>query len=275
MPQTESPAHFNGRSPLLFLIVLVLLAHSAPLSAMENPKTRYALVIGNQNYTTAPLRNPISDATAISSKLEALGFNVSLHTDTDLAGLAQAILEFYRSIPKGRQKDVMALVYYAGHAVQLEGRNYLVPLGTSYSSPEMFIDGLYNLNSLFSSMPLLAELQSVVILDACRNNPFKDLGNLVEDGLAPFRAPAGTLIAFATEPGGTAMDGRGKNGVYTKHLLKHMQRAIPVEEVLKRVRRGVARETKKQQIPWEHSSLLHDTYINPPKNRQVPELVTF
>ena len=242
---------------------------------MDKPKENYALVIGNQNYLAAPLRNPISDASAIAEKLQSLGFKVSRHTDTTLTELNEAIFEFYRSIPKGRQEDVIALIYYAGHAVQLQGQNYLVPLGVSYDSAEMFIDGSYNLNSLFDSMPLLRELQNIVILDACRNNPFENLGSATKDGLAPLRAPAGTLIAFATEPGGTALDGRGKNGVYTKHLLRHMERAIPVEEVLKRVRRGVSRETKKRQIPWEHSSLLHDAYINPPKNRQIPEFVTF
>lgn len=259
------------RYPLV-LLMLMCAYHSG---AQDQPKTRYALVIGNQSYEQAPLRNPIADATAIATKLDGLGFKVTRALDTTLADLDSAISSFYRSIPRKQQKNTVALIYYAGHAVQLEGRNYLVPLGASYTDPKDFIAGLYNLNALFQSIPLMAELQNIVILDSCRNNPFSALGNMIDDGLAPLKAPAGTLIAFATEPGSAAMDGRGKNGVYTKHLLKHIQRPIPVEEVFKRVRRGVTRETRKRQIPWENSSLLNDTFINPPKNRQIPELVTF
>jgi uncharacterized caspase-like protein len=97
----------------------------------------------------------------------------------------------------------------------------------------------------------------------------------INDGLAPIRAPVGTLIAYSTEPGATASDGKGKNGLYATHLLKHMDDKIPIEEVFKKVRKGVAKQSKNRQIPWEHSSLLWDVFINAPLNKEVPDLLTY
>ena len=126
------------RATLWPFISLLVVAIVTPTMAMDKPKQNYALVIGNQNYIAAPLQNPISDASAIAKKLQSFGFIVSQHTDTTLSELTEAIFEFYRAIPKGRQEDVVALIYYAGHAVQLQGQNYLVPLGVSHDSAEMF-----------------------------------------------------------------------------------------------------------------------------------------
>lgn len=243
--------------------------------AFEARDLRFALVIGNQAYATAPLRNPINDATAMGNKLEALGFAVTRVADSDLQTLRTAIANFFAGIPISASQKTLALVYYAGHAVQINNRNYLVPVDIAAHKAAAFLAGLYDINTLFERIPRQGLIQNIVILDACRNNPFRSLDELVADGLAPLRAPAGTLLAFATEPGSVALDGEGRNGVYTKHLLKHLGRKVPIEEVLKRVRRGVAKETRNQQIPWEHSSLLEDVYVNPPKNRQVPDLITF
>ncbi len=251
------------------------LAIASSALGFEEREVRYALVIGNQAYATAPLKNPINDATAMGDKLEALGFVVTTVADSSLETLQSAIVDFYAAIQPGSSQKSLALVYYAGHAVQINNRNYLVPVDVTADSAAAFLAGLYDINALFERIPRLNALQNIVILDACRNNPFRALNNLVADGLAPLRAPAGTLIAFATEPGSVALDGEGRNGVYTKHLLKHLGRKVPLEDVLKRVRRGVAKETRNQQIPWEHSSLLEDVYVNPPRNRQVPDLITF
>jgi uncharacterized caspase-like protein len=132
---------------------------------------------------------------------------------------------------------------------------------------------------LFTEINKSNDLQNIIILDACRNNPFEnntvaDNGNMAS-GLAPIKAPSNTLIAFATEPGGVAADGRSNNGVYTKHLLKHIDKQISVEELFKKVRTGVAKETRNKQIPWEHSSLLSEVFFSPPKNRDIPDLVIF
>ena len=258
---------------LVAACVLVLVAGNGV--SFDGVTERHALVIGNQSYPTAPLRNPINDANAISEKLTKLGFSVTQATDTNLTALEAIVAEFYAGLSEGSPGGTLALVYYAGHAVQINNRNYLVPVDVSPETPAAFLRGLYDINDLFAQIPGVADLQSVIVLDACRNNPFAGLDALVDDGLAPLRAPSGTLIAFATEPGSTAEDGEGRNGVYTAHLLKHLARKIPIEDVLKRVRRGVARETRKRQIPWEHSSLLEEVYVNPPRNREVPDLISF
>jgi uncharacterized caspase-like protein len=146
------------------------------------------------------------------------------------------------------------------------------------SYPE-FVSGLYKIDSLFIEINKSKGLQNIIILDACRNNPFEndtvaDNGNM-SSGLAPIKAPFNTMIAFATEPGGVAADGKRKNGVYTKHLLRHMTKQISVEAVFKKVRTGVAKETRNKQIPWEHSSLLNEVFFSPPKNRNIPDLMIF
>ena len=244
-------------------------------AAYEEKASRHALVIGNKSYLKAPLRNSINDANAMTAKLRKLGFEVRRYVDLDADGLAQAIADFYSSLPANDDGSTVALFYYAGHAVQLNHRNYLVPLGISFDSPDAFILTAYDMNVLFRRIPARDDLQNIVVLDSCRNNPFPALGERAGDGLAPVRAPPGTLIAYATEPGNVALDGRGKHGVYTKHLLKHLHRRIEIEEVLKRVRKGVSRETSNRQVPWEHSSLVREVFINPPRNREVPDLVTF
>ncbi len=251
------------------------LATASGAFSFTEQEQRYALVIGNQTYATAPLGNPINDATAMSERLASLGFAVTTVADSTLETLQTAVADFYKAVQPDETRKALALVYYAGHAVQINNRNYLVPVDVQAHRAATFLAGIYDINTLFEQMPRLGDLQNIVILDACRNNPFRALNNLVADGLAPLRAPAGTLIAFATEPGSVALDGEGRNGVYTKHLLKHLSRKVPIEDVLKRVRRGVAKETRNQQIPWEHSSLLEDVYVNPPPNRQVPDLITF
>ena len=154
-----------------------------------------------------------------------------------------------------------------------------MPLDIQFGEKENFNKVLFDLNSLFAEMSQLNSVQNIVILDACRNNPFGEAdtagGRLISVGLAPLKAPFSTLIAYATEPGGVASDGRAKNGIYTKHLLRHIDKKITVEEVFKKVRKGVAKETRNKQIPWEHSSLLREVFINPPRNKNVPDLIAF
>ena len=240
----------------------------------------HALVIGNNAYPMAPLRNSVNDANAIAEKLEEQGFEVTKLLDIGGAEIQSAVETFYKQLESDNEERAVGLVYYAGHAIQINHRNYLVPLDIQFGDPERFLEGLYDINDLLSSIPQSGDVQSVIILDACRDNPFAGMEGLddsvkINDGLAPIRAPVGTLIAYSTEPGNTASDGKGKNGLYTTHLLKHMDDKIPVEEVFKKVRKGVSRQSRKKQIPWEHSSLLWDVFINAPLNKEVPDLMTF
>jgi uncharacterized caspase-like protein len=247
--------------------------------ASEQDLQRFALVIGNKNYISAPLKNSANDANAIADSLADMGFRVSVLQDSNLSDLTIQVQQFYAEVKRDVHKEKLAMVYYAGHAIQVNHHNYIVPLGMQFDNYPQFISGLYKVDSLFAEINKLDNLQNIIILDACRNNPFEDdsvadNGNM-SSGLAPIKAPYNTMIAFATEPGGVAADGKRKNGVYTKHLLRHMTKQISVEEVFKKVRAGVAQETRNKQIPWEHSSLLNEVFFSPPKNRDIPDLLVF
>lgn len=247
--------------------------------ASEQDVQRFALVIGNKSYTTAPLKNAANDANAIADSLTDMGFRVSLLKDSNLSDLTTQVQRFYAGIKRDKHKNKLALVYYAGHAIQINHHNYIVPLGMQFENHVQFISGLYKIDSLFFEINRLNNLQNIIILDACRNNPFENNpvadNGIMSSGLAPIKAPSNTMIAFATEPGGVAADGQHKNGIYTKHLLRHMHKQISVEEVFKKVRTGVAKETRNKQIPWEHSSLLNEMFFSPPKNRDIPDLLIF
>lgn len=262
----------------IYLVLGVFLTVSTYANAQDQKVGQYALVIGNKDYPLAPLDNSVNDAQAIAESLDELGFDVTLLLDTQFDELSTAIENFYNHIQTTMDKKAVAVFYYAGHAIQVSHRNYLVPTDVKFGDSEKFMASLYDINLLFTEIPPVFGLQNVIILDACRDNPFAaggDDSDMVADGLAPLRAPPGTLIAYATEPGSVASDGDGENGIYTKNLLNHLDEMISIEEVLKKVRRDVAKETKNQQIPWEHSSLLEEVFINPPKNRKVPSLITF
>jgi uncharacterized caspase-like protein len=246
----------------------------------ENTVARFALVIGNQQYAQSPLRNALNDAQAISTALSEMGFKVSLLKDANSETMTQSVNDFYHAVHNDRSEDKLAVVYYAGHAIQINHANYLIPLGIKFDSQDTFTSSLYHLSDLFIQMRKAPGLRNIVILDACRNNPFEDSMNAsinanVSSGLAPVKAPPNTLIAFATEPGGIALDGKSRNGVYTRHLLKYLAENLSVEEVFKKVRTGVAKDTRHKQIPWEHSSLLEEIYFNPPKNQDLPNIVVF
>lgn len=258
---------------------LLFLSSCFSAFAFEDNVARFALVIGNQNYQQAPLKNPINDAESISASLTKLGFTVTTVLDSDSTSLKNAVSGFYHKIQQVNAPQNLAVFYYAGHAFQIEHHNYLVPIDIQFGEDENLDTVLFDLNSLFAEMSKLNNLQNIVILDACRNNPFAGAdtsgSRAISAGLAPIKAPFSTLIAYATEPGGVASDGRAKNGIYTKHLLRHIEKKITVEEVLKQVRKGVAKETRNKQIPWEHSSLLREVFINPPLNKNVPDLIAF
>jgi uncharacterized caspase-like protein len=247
--------------------------------ASEHYVKRFALVIGNKNYVTSPLKNSANDANAIADSLTDMGFQVSLLQDSNLSELTTQVQQFYAEVKRDSHTEKLVVIYYAGHAIQINHHNYIVPLGMQFESYSQFISGLYKIDSLFTEINKSQGLQNIIILDACRNNPFENNsvannGNM-SSGLAPIKAPSNTMIAFATEPGGVAADGKRKNGVYTKHLLRHIATQISVEEVFKKVRTGVAKQTRNKQIPWEHSSLLNEVFFSPPKNRDIPELLVF
>lgn len=231
------------------------------LSAPAIAELRHALVIGNGGYRTAPLRNPRNDAEAVAKALTATGFVVTKLIDADQKAMRRAVVDLGRRL---RGADSVGVLYYAGHGVQLAGENYLIPVGADIrNESEVAVEGL-NLAEILKTMGAAQSRVNIVILDACRNNPFANGERSGGGGLAPVDAPAGTLIAFATAPGQIALDGEGANSPYSLALAK----AIPVagvglEEVFRRTRREVLAVTGKRQTPWEHSSLTGEFFFKP------------
>jgi tetratricopeptide (TPR) repeat protein len=252
-------------------IVVVLMAYGSPCAqerGMEVIKSkseaqgqpRFALVIGNGSYKFSPLKNPLTDAKDMAQALASFGFEVICKTDLDQNEMKQAIRAFGERIRQGGT----GLFYYAGHAVQVDGRNYLIPVGAEISHEHEVEYEAVDVGFLLSQMQEARNQLNIVILDACRNNPFSRKFRSTNGGLASINAPSGTLIAYATAPGSVASDGDGRNGLYTQELLKAIrQPALKIEDVFKRVRSGVQGLTSGMQVPWESSSLVGDFYFFP------------
>ncbi len=229
--------------------------------ANSTSSKRIALVIGNGAYTNAPpLKNPPNDARDMAATLKVLGFSVSSAIDADQRTMKRLIREFGLQLKGGGQ----GLFYYAGHGVQMRGRNYLIPANADITSETDVEDQAVDLNLVLGLMDEAQNGLNIVILDACRNNPFTRSFRSAGSGLAQVDAPTGTLIAYATSPGRVASDGTGRNGLYTSELLSQMRvSGIGVEEMFKRVRAAVQRQTTGQQVPWESSSLVGNFAFSP------------
>lgn len=218
---------------------------------------RVALVIGNAAYPgVAALKNPANDARDIGAKLKKLGFDVTVRTDIRYREMLRSLTEFGDKVKSGTE----ALFFYAGHGMQVRGRNYLIPLDAEIRTEASVSSEAVDVDQLLDK--LSPARLSMVILDACRNNPFERRFRGGGQGLASINAPAGTLIAYATAPGRVASDGDGRNGLYTRELLAAMDvPGIKVEDVFKRVRTNVIRMSGEVQIPWESSSLTGDFFF--------------
>ena len=225
-----------------------------------NEDPRFALIIGNSHYEIGALKNPQHDAQDIAKALKNQGFGVSLHLDSTQAQMEAAISEFGRKLYQGG----VGLFYYAGHGVQVDGENYLIPVGSRIEGASDVRYKAVNVGQIIGKMGEARNGLNIVILDACRDNPFSRGFRSSTRGLAVVNSAAakGTLIAYATSPGKVASDGDTRNGLYTKHLLKNMQTpGLPVEQVFKRVLRGVEQETNGKQSPWTSSSFSGDFYF--------------
>ena len=240
---------------LLILTSALLLALN--LSAATE---RHALVIGNANYQSSPLRNPLNDARDMAAALEGLGFEVHSLLDADVSSMEQAILDFGDRLRDGG----VGLFYYAGHGVQAQGSNYLIPLQANISREIQLKRKAIDAGLVLDAMGAANNGLNIVILDACRDNPYENSFRNTTRGLARMDSPKGSLIAYATAPGDVAADGDGRNGVFTKHLLEQMQKpGVQVEQVFKQVTQAVHAETRQRQTPFMTSSLLGDFYFKP------------
>jgi hypothetical protein len=229
---------------------------------------RTALVIGNGAYQVGPLRNAVKDATDMAAMLRRLSFEVIVLQDAPLQDMEEAVNAFNLRLREGG----MGLFYFAGHGVQADGENYLIPLKARIDRQQDVRYQALPMGRVIGAMEDANNGLNIVILDACRNMPFSRSWRSSQGGLAPpTLSPRGMLIAYATAPGGMAADGTGENGVYTKYLLRAM--AVPglsIEQVFKQVRYGVVAETGGKQTPWESSSLLGDFAFMPAQADLAP-----
>ena len=227
---------------------------------------RHALVIGNANYAVGPLRNPLNDASDMAAALEGLGFEVQRLLDADASAMERAIIDFNKRLSAGG----VGLFYYAGHGIQAQGSNYLIPLRAGISSELQLKHKAINAGFVLDAMEAANKGVNIVILDACRDNPYEssfrsnDRGLVPMNGLAPMNSPKGSLIAYATAPGGIAADGEERNGLFTQHLLAAMQQPNQlVELTFKDVAKAVSDHSGGQQTPFVTSSLTEYFYFNP------------
>jgi hypothetical protein len=219
-----------------------------------------ALVIGNGDYPTAgKLKNPTNDAQDLSAKLRTGGFDVTTVLNAQVAEMSKALKAFRAAAKDG---DV-ALFFFAGHGVQIEGENFLIAVDTDVSDETDAKFSSLALNKVIETMEKANTSTSIIILDACRNNPWERAWRGSLRGLAPVYAPRGTLIAYSTSPGQLADDGKGRNGAYTAALLQHIDAAdVTIEAMFKRVRNTLSASTGQKQISWEHTSLSGEFYFN-------------
>ena len=261
-----NPYLIFSRTPCFIIFIGTLLFGYQKVAFTAPNESRIALVIGNSNYSITPLVNPVNDARAMSRVLMAAGFKVEKYEDLGQKAMKKAIANFGRKLPR---YDI-ALFYYAGHGVQVKGRNYLIPVDVKIEYESDIEIETVDLAMVLSKMGKSKHQTNLVILDACRNNPFTSNVRSLSQGLAFTNAPSGTLIAYATAPGDTAADGDGDNGVYTKFLIKHiLTPGKKIEDMFKQVRVDVQKETQDLQTPWESSSLEGDFYFFPSNDSPI------
>ena len=249
---------------VFFFGLVSSLAHAQAVDTTS----RTALVFGNAAYSAPdrPLKNPVSDARLMARTLKELGFNVRLREDVDRRSMLQALRELEDTL---RKTKGVGFVYFAGHGVQVNGRNYIVPIGANLVRDVDAQKNAIDADAMLQSLRDTGAKLNILVLDACRNNPLLATSRStnapgVKAGLAPMRPPEGALVAFATEPGRLASDGKETgNGLYTRHLAKWIKEPdLTLEQVFKRTREAVQLESKGEQIPTEYSVLTGaDLYL--------------
>jgi hypothetical protein len=245
-----------------------------PAPQNQTQTRRLALVIGNGAYEhIGRLVNPPNDATLVAATLRLLGFEVTNGTNLPQREMKQRIRAFGQSL---RTNGGIGLFYYAGHGVQAKGHNYLVPIDADIQSEADLEDAGVDLNYVLGLMDDAQNALNIVVLDACRNNPFARSFRSAQEGLAQVRAPTGTLIAYATAPDSIAADGTGNNSPYTEELIQQMQiPGVLIETMFRRVTEKVSGRTKGKQEPWFSANVKGDFYFKSGDQGSVVESANF
>jgi len=230
----------------------------AALALAAGAQDRVALVVGNSHYGSAPLVNPTNDARAMAQRLRELGFKVVEREDLTVKQISPTLREFRAGLTPGS----VALIFYAGHGLQIKGVNYLPAVDADIVSEEDVALQSIDINKVLDMLGDSKTRLNLLFLDACRNNPYARSMRSGVNGLAKVDAPSGTLISFATRPGSTASDGSGGHGLYTEKLLRVMgEPGLPIEQVLKRVGAEVKKDTRGAQEPWMEGSIEGEFYF--------------
>lgn len=246
---------------LIFLhkpVVNLLFFLLFPIDSVATPE-RAALVVGNQVYSFSSLDTPENDAYLVAKKFEGFGFAARYAVNLSQAAFYERVDDFFAE----HASATILVVFYAGHAVQVNGRNFLIPVDVPKNSPDV-LSHLFDIRYLMDKLTASKATTKIVILDACRDTLFAKSPNAAS-GLAELNAPPGTLIAFSTMPGATAEDGEGENSPYTTALLDVLFKPnVKIEDAFKEVRRRVMQATDGAQVPTESSLLLEDFYLVKP-----------
>ena len=252
----------------IFTLIAVVFA-----SAMAWAEQRVALVVGNAAYqAVVPLDNAGNDARSVAAALTTAGFQVTLVEDATLASFKRAIGQFGQQLRDGGA-DTVGLFYYAGHGVQSFGANYLLPVDTALATAADLDLVALDAASVLRQMASARNRTNIIILDACRDNPFETIRDLNDNGLAEMKAPTGTFLAYSTAPGAVALDGTGDNSPFSAALVRAVgAEGVPIEQTFKQVRNEVIAETKGAQTPWDTSSLTQDFSFRPARQPSPEEV---
>jgi tetratricopeptide (TPR) repeat protein len=235
------------------------------LATAYKDEKRYALVVGNSNYSKdiGILKNPVNDATDVATELRKSNFEVQLITNCTYVQLREAMRKFHEKLTNGPQDQTVGLFYYAGHGVQYQDENYLVPVDADVKFEDDITRMCFPVQRMvLANMERSNSRMNIVILDACRNNPFPATTRSVNAGLTEMKRARGSFIAYATSPGSVASDGSGRNGLYTQELLKALRKPnLTIEQVFKDVRMNVLRLSGDKQYTWDSSNIIGEFYF--------------
>lgn len=243
-------------------LILAAVVGLSNTSVWANTEPRLALIIGNASYKSSPLNNPVNDARLMEKVLKDAGFTTIKAENASIREMRRLVRDFGDKL---KASGGVGLFYFAGHGVQVRGENFLVSTDSDILNEDEVADDSVNVNVILEKMQTAKNRMNLIILDACRNNPFASKSRSALAGLAAISAPSGSLVAYSTAPGSVASDGKGKNGLYTEYLAKAMQEpGLPIEEVFKQVRSSVRKDSNFQQTPWENTALEGSFFFKAP-----------
>ncbi|MFT5400345.1 MAG: putative caspase-like protein [Planctomycetota bacterium] len=245
----------NRTLAAFFALLFITLSGSAAAAVQD----RIALVVGNSNYPVGRLKNAVNDSQLMARTLEAKGFKVTSLQNATQRQLEGAIRKFASELTE----QSVGLFYYAGHGIELDGNNFLIPVDAEiYSEVDVEYEGVHA-GRLLDSLKRANSGLNLVILDACRNNPYASSFRSASRGLSRMQPSSGSLILYATEPGSVASDGNGQNGLFTEHLVNAInQPNYSIEKVFKETAKNVSRVTSKKQIPYIEGVVLGEFYFS-------------